>query len=386
MAATKPGMALTRSAMARRTARVARRLTVKRFAGVAVVLFAVALAFIPPPQGFVERYYSTGIYPSIQSALTAVSNVVGFALCDLLLLGVLGFLIAFVSLETKHISRAGRGKRVRVMLELVAWLVVLASAAYTAFFILWGLNYSRQPLSRKLDYEPGRVDAIAVRALKRLSVDRLNEEYQVARTSHWPSEQDWRVQLSDSFRDLLPELGHSGTFRPGVPKKSLLNYYLGASGVTGFLNPYCGEVILDSGLLEFERPFTLAHEWAHLAGYADESEASFVGFLACIRSDTPALRYSGWLAIYQQTPWVEPEGNEAGRGRPQLFPEVVADLRAAREQAERRRSQVLTRVQARVYDQYLKANRVSAGLASYGMVVNLVVGTRFQDGWAPVSR
>ena len=36
-----------------------------------------------------------------------------------------------------------------------------------------------------------------------------------------------------------------------------------------------------------------AHEWAHLAGYADESEANFVGWLTCARA-SDAARYSGW--------------------------------------------------------------------------------------------
>ena len=40
-----------------------------------------------------------------------------------------------------------------------------------------------------------------------------------------------------------------------------------------------------------------AHEWAHLAGYADESEASFVGWLTCVRADE-AAQYSAWLFLY----------------------------------------------------------------------------------------
>ncbi|HEU4389182.1 MAG TPA: DUF3810 family protein [Blastocatellia bacterium] len=351
-----------------------------------LVLSASALAFIAPPPGVVELYYSTSVYPVIQSLLTAGSNQVGFALCDLILLAALGFLIVLAFLYSRRLSRAGRGNRIRVLAGLVVRLVVVSSAAYLGFVFLWGLNYSRRPLSAKLDFDRGRVDSNAVRALKRLSIDRLNEEYEGARTVDWPAEADWRVHLGDSFRDVVRELGSNATFRPGVPKRSFLTSYLGASGVTGFLNPFCGEVILDPGLLEFERPFTLAHEWAHLAGYADESEASFVGFLACIRSGSSAVRYSGWLSIYQQTPRLEPLDHDSAREQPQLRREVLADLQAARELAERRRNHLISRVQATVYDQFLKANRVSAGLASYGLLVELVAGTRFEDGWTPVRR
>jgi hypothetical protein len=40
----------------------------------------------------------------------------------------------------------------------------------------------------------------------------------------------------------------------------------------------------------------------------------------------------------------------------------------------------------RVYDQYLKANRVEEGVRSYGLVLTLLARTRFEDGWIPVRR
>jgi hypothetical protein len=40
----------------------------------------------------------------------------------------------------------------------------------------------------------------------------------------------------------------------------------------------------------------------------------------------------------------------------------------------------------RVYDQYLKVNRVDAGIRSYGAVVTLIVQTRFEKGWTPIRR
>ena len=43
-----------------------------------------------------------------------------------------------------------------------------------------------------------------------------------------------------------------------------------------------------SDLPPFERPIVTAHEWAHLAGYNDEGEANFVGWLSCMRGDEAA--------------------------------------------------------------------------------------------------
>jgi hypothetical protein len=46
----------------------------------------------------------------------------------------------------------------------------------------------------------------------------------------------------------------------------------------------------------------------------------------------------------------------------------------------------LQRASWKIYDQYLKANRVEAGVRSYGEVVNLILRARFEDGWTPVRR
>ena len=50
--------------------------------GLAVVLLAVLAGFAPIDTRLVERWYSTGIYPPIQQVLTPVSNLVPFALLD----------------------------------------------------------------------------------------------------------------------------------------------------------------------------------------------------------------------------------------------------------------------------------------------------------------
>ena len=51
------------------------------------------------------------------------------------------------------------------------------------------------------------------------------------------------------------------------------------------------------------------------------------------------------------------------------------------------RSSPVVREAARgVYDEYLRANRVAEGIGSYDAVLRLMVGTRFDEGWAPRVR
>ena len=67
--------------------------------------------------------------------------------------------------------------------------------------------------------------------------------------------------------------------------------------VDGMVNPLGLEVIVNPEVLPVEQPFVIAHEWGHLAGWARESEASYVGWLTC-RAGDHAARYSGWLSLY----------------------------------------------------------------------------------------
>jgi hypothetical protein len=39
-----------------------------------------------------------------------------------------------------------------------------------------------------------------------------------------------------------------------------------------------------------------------------------------------------------------------------------------------------------MYDRYLKANRVEAGVRSYGEVLRLLLGTRFNDDGSPALK
>jgi hypothetical protein len=138
------------------------------------------------------------------------------------------------------------------------------------------------------------------------------------------------------------------------------------------VNPFGLEVLVNPEVLPFERPFVLAHEWAHLAGHADESEASFVGLQACWRGNREA-RYSGWLSLLIHAVRGLPAAERRG-SLDALTPGPRADLRALAERLERAQP-VIHAVSWQVYDRYLRANRVDAGIASYDAVVRLVLGS-----------
>lgn len=336
-----------------------------------ILILALAAAFVPLPAHLVERWYSEGLYPSIQTAITPLANRVPVALLDIA--GGAGLLLVFAWL----LARVRKAGVLRAAWSGAGRLLVIASVVYLAFLGMWGCNYRRVPLQEKLEFSESRVTAGAARALALEAVDRLNATHRDAAELREPS------PLEAAFAEAQRILGSNWRAVPGVPKRSVLGWYFRRAAIDGMTDPFFLEIVLNPDLLPVERPFVLAHEWAHLAGHADEAEANFVAWLTCVRGDA-MTRYSGWLALYGQLMGALPQDERREiAGRLADGPRRDLAAIAARYQA----SSPVVRAAARdAYDAYLKANRVDEGIASYDGVVQLVLGTTFSDGWAPQLR
>jgi hypothetical protein len=117
---------------------------------------------------------------------------------------------------------------------------------------------------------------------------------------------------------------------------------------------------------------------------ADEGDANFLAWLACVQSSAPA-QYSGWLFLYSELT-ATLRGQARSDVAARLGPGPRADLAAIRARVVQQISPRVVAVGQRVYDQYLKANRVESGVESYGHVVQLVLGVRFGPDWVPEGR
>jgi hypothetical protein len=345
-----------------------------------IVLAAIALAGIRFPARWVERFYSTGLYPHLAACVKPLTRSFPVPVLDVLLLAAA---IGIPAWWIWKIRKAAAGRKWLAAGRAAFGTLTLAAGWVCAFELLWGLNYQRLPLASKLDWDAKRVTTQAALDLSKFVIEHLNAEAAAARGQPMPAPEEWRGALERSFQPVVRELGHRPEFQGVAPRTSMVNPFLGAAGVDGFMNPFGYEVILDSDLLPFEEPFLLAHEWSHLAGFADESEANFIGILACLRSDDPAVRYSGWLNLHFYLPRRSPNSAEAW---PELAPQVVRDINAIQARARKRYKPAVGNLQGRIYNRFLKANRVQAGVASYGLVARLMVGTRFEGNWRPVPR
>ena len=346
-----------------------------------VVGLALTAGFAPIPSTTIERWFSTGLYPVLQRHITPLSNLLPFAVLDLL--AVAGC-AAFAAIAIRAAYAAGRTRRATPVLLALGHFAAAAALVYLAFLMLWGFNYRRVPMAERLVVEAGAPTPQAVTELGLEAATQLNALHDEAHRVGWDGDSWDNETFRAAFASAQRALSDAPPAEPGRLKRTLFGPYFRWTSVDGMVNPFGLEVLANPDLLPFERPFIAAHEWSHLAGYANEAEASFVGFLTCLRAGVPA-RYSGWLFLYWQ---VNGELDEAGRTRlaNALGAGPRRDIEASVERLRRGQLPWLRTASWRVYDQYLKANRVDEGVRSYGAVVTLILRARFEPDWTPVRR
>jgi hypothetical protein len=347
----------------------------------ALVGLALAAAIAPLPPALVERWFSTGVYPIVQRIVTPASNLVPFAVLDVVSVAALAGVVWLVVGAIRQ-SRASRG--IRPLLRAGRRLVAAAAVVYLSFLLLWGFNYRRVDMADRLVVDRAAPVPGAVLQLGLDAAARINALHEEAHGIGWP-EETWRHDgLRRAFGDVQARLSDAPPAVPGRLKATLFGPYFRWTSVDGMVNPFGLEVLANPDLLPFERPFVAAHEWAHLAGYADESEANFIGWLTCVRGGV-AEQYSGWLYLYWQVSGEVGEADRVSLGQA-LADGPRGDIEAIIERLRRGQWPWLRTAGWAAYDQYLKANRVDAGVRSYGEVVTLILRARFEDGWTPVRR
>jgi hypothetical protein len=343
-----------------------------------MVAMAGVAAMTPLPPALVDRWYSGWLFPAIQPPVTAAANRIPFALFDVVLAAAA---IVLLLIGAGIVTSWSRGRWRALGGGLVAVLVA-GACFYLWFWVLWGLNYRRTPLDDRLARVAAASQDDAVLALANRAVAEVNRLHGVAHAAGFASPPEKNAALRAAFAASLRAVGQADPVEPGRLKSSIVGPFFRWASVDGMISPFTLEVLANPDLLPFERPFVAAHEWGHLAGFGDEAEASFVGWVTCMHGDAPA-RYSGWLfLLWQARAEVAPAVRaQLDRG---LAAGPRADMAAVAERLTRGTKPQVRRVSWAAYDSYLKANRVDEGVRSYSRVLELLARTRFDERWTPV--
>ncbi len=331
------------------------------------LLSAIAAVLAATPSSLAEGVYAGAVYPWIQAALTSLSNLVPLSLFDG---ACVALFVAVVAIWWSGLRRlAHPGRRWRAAAITAARTAAVALAAFVWFQIAWGLNYARPPVDARLGLTPGAPTADEVARLLVRAVAEASGDYALAHAAGFPGPRQVPPSLVAALHDVEAADGRPRPTVPARPKLTLLAPYFRMAGVDGLTAPAMLETLLNPDLTGPERPFVLAHEWAHLAGYAPEADASFVAWRTTQQAG-PAARYSGWLFLLSEAARQVPaETRRAALAA--LDPGPRADLEAIRRRAEAQ-VDVVQRIGWRVYDGYLRSQGVTEGLRSYSRVVELI--------------
>ena len=168
------------------------------------------------------------------------------------------------------------------------------------------------------------------------------------------------------------------------PKPLYTSDFFSQQYMCGYYFPFSMEANYNDVMYIMNKPSTMCHELAHLRGYIFEDEANFISFLACIRSEDPVFRYSGYLSVlnYLDNDFYKAVGRdrEAYLAQPVITAQVIADnVFVTDEEWDRINgkaiidTEIVEEVSDTLVDTTLKANGVQDGMISYSRVVKLLL-------------
>jgi hypothetical protein len=331
---------------------------------------ALAVKIVTPPAPWIEAHYSNGLYPPLDRAVRALTGPLPFCAGDALFFGLLAVFAIWAALRL--VASHGWPGVLPILLRACAGLC----AIFVWFVVAWGYNYSRVPLAAKIPVHAERTTRAAVDAYADRVVDELSR-YAVLARGERLSDSETGAKLLPTFTATIRRLGDAAAFAPPRVKPTVFAPFMELSGTTGFTDPWTHEVNLDVSALPFERPALYAHEWGHVAGFADESEANFISAVACTNAADPLVAYSGWLLVWFNLP---SDAHVTHR----LAPLARADVRAILARFRRHVNPQVARLQELAYDRYLHANHVKAGIVSYRLFVRWLTGADYDRNGLPL--
>ncbi|MCI0392904.1 MAG: DUF3810 domain-containing protein [Acidobacteria bacterium] len=330
----------------------------------------------------VESFYSQFIFYYITRVLSSVNKYVQSIAIGEILFALLAIWFGLWSLW--YLRRSFRRETrlyhvVKVFFLQVLWLTGILVPVFLAF---WGLNYQRLPLAETLAFDRTPTRAGELESIGLQIVSGVNSNYDLARGARdsigerpLPITRDAiykSIERSFQNESLLGEASQ-GEFSD--PKPLLLSRLTTWAGVSGFYIPFTGEVTFNEDVPAYDLPMAIAHHKAHQRGYAREDEANFIGYVVCINSTEPFVRYSGYLYGLKVLS-VLSSGNldRFNELRSRINEGPQADIREREAFWERMKSSTLGGVARRTFSAYLRINRVPRGIKNFDEDVPLIIG------------
>lgn len=323
------------------------------------------IAFFPE---FIERYYSNGFYFYLSNFSRKLLGGIAFSVGDIIYGIVIGYLI----------FRIIKNRETITLKSSIIGILNVVSVFYFLFHLFWGMNYYRVRLSEKMnlsyDYSYEQLLEFTDKMIEKSNTLHLqmtgNDSLKVVNPYSNHEIYEKAQNGYDNLSAKYPEF----TYNNHCVKNSLISVPLSYMGFGGYMNPFTGEAQVNNLLPKYTFPTTTLHEMSHQIGYASESEANFIGYLASVNSDDVYFKYSGTIFALRYCL------RNIEKMNPDILEEYLSKvnygIRLNFEETEQFWDSYQTPIEVIFevfYDNFLKANSQEEGLESYSKFVGLLI-------------
>ncbi len=334
--------------------------------------------------GFIEKIFSKGIYPPLSGLVGTLTSIFNFPIAGILIYSaiIIGLFILISSFVKFFMGQT----RVPHFATVLITYVAIGGVLFACFYLLWGFNYSRIPLSNSLEL---KIEDRSKEELYNLCVELADKASEVrANTSKIVIDDKNIFSLEgnyqacfDKIRTDYQKLGKQiDLFSkiPSTPKAALFPRVLSRLGISGIYIPYTAEPIVNTNQPSLMIPATAAHEAAHNIGFANEEDANMVAFILCSSSDDANIKYSGIMMALAECASSLNKVDSALYTK--LYNEHYSqgmknDLSHYYKYWDQFNGKI-QEISDNVNDSYLKFNGEPTGISSYGRITDLLLAYR----------
>ena len=331
------------------------------------IIFLKIISFFP---NVIERFYSNGMYTFISKITRTVFGQIPFSIGDILYL----VLILWI-LKCLYKSRTSWKLNFKnTFLNFLSFLSIL----YFAFHLLWGLNYYRVPLFKKMNLKKEYSEADLLQFTDKLITKTNAIQFQITHNKNLkvqvPLSQDSLFKMAQNGYDNLA-IEYS-FFKYKIPsiKKSLFSLPLTYMGFGGYLNPFTNEAQVNYKVPIDGFAMVVNHEMAHQMGYASESECNFIGFLASVKNDNLYFKYADYsLALKYSLKNIEAlQGDKVKVYFDKINSGIIKNYKDDKLFWQSYHTFIDVGFEL-FYDTFLKLNQQQDGLESYSKFIDLLI-------------
>jgi hypothetical protein len=323
---------------------------------------------------WVESFYSRGLFQGIRLFWEYAFGWLPIPAFYLFWACVIAYWVWVLRRLTK--VKGTKAKWIYAGLRLLGFSGVLVGC----FFLLWGYNYARIPVSEQLDIKVAPLDSITLwNALERETTALKNlrerlvgiDTLQISDIAFWPESVEDTVRVAVqkwlTGNGILAE----SKVRCRMIRPEGLLFSFGASGIYW---PWVGEGNLESGMHSLRVLPAMAHEMGHAYGFGDEGVCNFIAYVALADHPNSYLAYSarldywGDLARACRRQYPETFRNDFLPGIPLGILADEADIRKQHAKYQ----ELAPELRYQVYDSYLKAQGIASGMLNYNESLMLV--------------